>query len=75
MKNKKLILFLFSFLFTTYLISLGFSINEPNFPKSENQFVNDFADILDEEDENYLFQLFSIVENETTVEMVFVSIK
>lgn len=70
-KNKLNFLFLFSALLI--IISPVFSENI-QIPTYTNLYVNDFAEILNSEDESYLIELYTLVENETTAEMTFVSI-
>lgn len=44
-------------------------------PNYEDNYVNDFAHILDQTQETYLRDIFRLVEQNTTVQMVFVSVQ
>lgn len=66
---KSILLLLLSCNFILFTYSTNIEI-----PQYQNLHVNDFADILNLEDEKYLIQIYTLVENETTAEIVFVSI-
>jgi len=71
--QKTFILLIFFILILNLTLIVNSTSNE--IPKFQDRYVNDFANILTSEDKNYLEKLLYAVENETTAEVVFVSIQ
>ena len=63
--------FIFLLIFAVLLISFAFA---QEFPSPQDKYVNDFANVLNLTQQEDLKYLFQIVENNTTAEMVFVSL-
>jgi len=70
--SKIIILLLLFFSLIVNIINIYSA--EVKIPEYDNLYVNDFANILNSEEKEYLFTLYNLVENETTAEIVFVSI-
>ena len=67
-----IIVVLFFSIITSFILTIYSA--QVEIPTYNNLYVNDFGEILNSEEENYLISLYTLVENETTAEMVFVSI-
>lgn len=64
-----------SLIFIVTLLLCSANAAAAEYPAPQDKYVNDFADVLTPEEESELRDVFSQVENETTAEMVFVSVQ
>lgn len=72
-EQKKLKFILLTLLFLLNM-TLVFS-QDTKIPNYTNLYVNDFANILNTQEKNYLINLYTSIENKTTAEITFVSIE
>ena len=62
-------------LFIGYLfLSLSFLYGQSGYPKPEDEYINDFAEILSEADDEMIYKLLKDLEYQTGIEMVVVTI-